>query len=38
MRLPLAPPPGTLIAFRAEATHEATPVSPPSSRGFGESI
>jgi SM-20-related protein len=27
VRLPLAPPPGTLAAFRAETTHEVTPVT-----------
>jgi SM-20-related protein len=27
LRLPLAPAPGTLIAFRAETTHEVTPVT-----------
>jgi SM-20-related protein len=26
-RLPLTPPPGTFVAFRAEATHEVTPVT-----------
>ena len=26
-RLPLAPPPGTLVCFRAETTHEVTPVT-----------
>lgn len=26
-RLPLAPPPGTLVAFRAETTHEVMPVT-----------
>jgi SM-20-related protein len=27
LRLPLAPPPGTLVCFRAETTHEVTPVT-----------
>jgi SM-20-related protein len=27
LRVPLAPPPGTLVAFRAETTHEVTPVT-----------
>jgi SM-20-related protein len=27
LRMPLAPPPGTLVAFRAETTHEVTPVT-----------
>jgi SM-20-related protein len=27
VRLPLAPPPGTLVAFRAQTTHEVTPVT-----------
>jgi SM-20-related protein len=27
IRLPLAPPPGTLVAFRAETTHEVLPVT-----------
>jgi len=27
LRVPLAPPPGTLIAFRAETTHEVVPVT-----------
>ena len=27
IRLPLAPPPGTLVAFRAETTHEVAPVT-----------
>jgi len=27
LRLPLAPAPGTLVAFRAETTHEVTPVT-----------
>jgi SM-20-related protein len=27
LRIPLAPPPGTLVAFRAETTHEVTPVT-----------
>jgi SM-20-related protein len=27
LRVPLAPPPGTLIAFRAETTHEVMPVT-----------
>src|ERR1051325_4997297 len=26
-RLPLTPPPGTVVAFRAETTHEVTPVT-----------
>ena len=27
LRLPLTPPPGTLVCFRAETTHEVTPVT-----------
>jgi SM-20-related protein len=27
LRVPVAPPPGTLVAFRAETTHEVTPVT-----------
>jgi SM-20-related protein len=27
LRIPLGPPPGTLVAFRAETTHEVTPVT-----------
>ncbi len=27
LRVPLTPPPGTLVAFRAETTHEVTPVT-----------
>jgi predicted 2-oxoglutarate/Fe(II)-dependent dioxygenase YbiX len=27
LRVPLAPSPGTLVAFRAETTHEVTPVT-----------
>jgi predicted 2-oxoglutarate/Fe(II)-dependent dioxygenase YbiX len=27
LRLPLSPPPGTLVAFRAETTHEVTAVT-----------
>jgi SM-20-related protein len=27
LRVPIAPPPGTLVAFRAETTHEVTPVT-----------
>lgn len=27
LRVPVAPPPGTLVAFRAETTHEVTPIT-----------
>jgi predicted 2-oxoglutarate/Fe(II)-dependent dioxygenase YbiX len=27
LRVPIAPAPGTLVAFRAETTHEVTPVT-----------